>query len=482
MKILLYCIFTNDYVKMIKPWLETTAKNFYPHCTDVLIITDNEIYIKDYNNILVKIIKTSTNRNDVLHNKRKRHAEILKDYKGYDLYANIQSNCLLPHNIDETNFPLPNDKLSVFAHTCDGIHNILQKNICKLGSCGYRSIRQYDGMYIHSGMCIAPYDIMLKMCNDCNDYYLTDYKKDKLHCVPYHDESYLNSWRVDNKELVNILPRINSGDLSKLYSHANPFFLVDKNDFGIYTNKYVSPKFTEGTRLGNWLFLIAACYAHVRRNGYDMKMPYKKELPFSIRKNFSIDMPNDVKGVYVEPTYHYTPIPSSAHGYFQGFFQSSKYFNDYKGEIKNLFGEFISENKKMGVAGIHVRMGDYLKLSFRYKSPNKDFIERAIKHLSSHITHLIVFSDEIDKAIELIKSCKGSEHFIITPSDNTGENSEIRDINSMTACEELIMSCSSFSWWAAYLGEHKKVIVDKKWYNDNDLIDKDIYEDNWICI
>lgn len=41
MKILLYCIFTNEYVKMIKPWLETTAKNFYPHCTDVLILTDN---------------------------------------------------------------------------------------------------------------------------------------------------------------------------------------------------------------------------------------------------------------------------------------------------------------------------------------------------------------------------------------------------------------------------------------------------------
>lgn len=480
MKILLYCIFTNEYVKLIKPWLETTAKNFYPHCTDVLIITDDENYVKDYPNILTKIIKTSPNRNDVLHNKRKRHMEILEEFKGYDLYANIQSNCLLPSTLDETNFPLPSDKITVFSHTCEGIHDILQRNICKLGSCGYRSLRLYDGKYIHSGMCIAPYDIMMKMCKDCHNYYLTDYKKDKLHCVPYHDESYLNTWRVDNKELVNVLPRVNSGCYKDIETYANPFFLVDKIDLGVHANDYVCPKFIGGTRLGNWLFLIATCYAHARRNGYDMKMPYKKELPFSIRKHFSIDIPNDVKGFYNETTYHYTSIPSNVHGYFQGFFQSSKYFNDYKDEIKSIFSEFVSEKKLEGVAGIHVRLGDYLKYNWRYKSPNKDFIEKALAQLSPHIKRLVVFSDEPNKAIELIRKCNGSEKYGII--NGSAESNEIDDIREMTACEELIMSCSSFSWWAAYLGEHKKVIVDKKWYNDNGLIDKDIYEDTWIKI
>ena len=213
-----------------------------------------------------------------------------------------------------------------------------------------------------------------------------------------------------------------------------------------------------------------------------MKLPYKKELPFSIRKNFSIDMPNDVKGIYNEPTYHYTPIPPSKFGYFQGFFQSSKYFDDYKNEIRELFQEYISDVKYEGVAGIHVRMGDYLKLSERYKSPNKDFIEKAIAQLSPHIKRLIIFSDEPTKAKELVKTCKGSERFTISCSNDMGEVDEIHDIYFMTACEELIMSCSSFSWWSAYLGENKKVIVDKKWYNDDGLIDKDIYEDNWIKI
>ena len=137
---------------------------------------------------------------------------------------------------------------------------------------------------------------------------------------------------------------------------------------------------------------------------------------------------------------------------------------------------------KEGVAGIHIRLGDYLTRSDEYKSPSKDYIEKAFTYISPHIKQLLVFSDEIDKAVKLVKSCKGSERFTITPSNEMGEANEIHDLYFMTSCEELIMSCSSFSWWGAYLGEHNKVIVDKKWYNDNKLIETDIYEDIWIRI
>lgn len=486
MKILLYCIFTNEYVKMIKPWLETTVKNFYPHCTDVLILTDNPDYIEDRRGLIVEKIESLPFRNQELWMKNKRHMEILEKYKdSYDIFANIQANCFCPKLVNEENFPIYKDKLTVFEHTGTGFFEILTTNTCKIGSCGCRSLMSYEGKYTHAGMTIGGYDVMFKMNKDCHEMYLKDKSKGKLSRVPYHDESYINSWRADNKELVNVLPRINSGYLHQLHTHANPFFLVDKDNLGVMKNKYVIPAFIGNTRFGNWLFLIAACYAHCLRNGYEMRLPNDKDLINKILPDeFGVPQLIDTKGkpIYTEQTYHYTPIPSDTVGFVQGFFQSSKHFKPYEKEVKQLFHRLVSDKKKEGVAGIHIRMGDYLKLSERYKSPDKTFIKRALGFLSPHIKRLIIFSDEPEKARKLVESCCIANQFTISCSNDMGETDEIHDIYFMTACEEFIMSCSSFSWWAAYLGEHKKVIVDKKWYNDNQLNEKDLYEDNWIKI
>ena len=246
-------------------------------------------------------------------------------------------------------------------------------------------------------------------------------------------------------------------------------------------NKYVIPKFVSNSRFGNWLFLIAACYSHCLRNGYDLRIPYEKPLLNKLiveKFNSPQYIDSTDKPTFNETTYHYSPIPKDHVGFISGFFQSSKYFSDFEKEIKELFGELISENKTENTAAIHVRMGDYLKFSYRYKSPTKDFIEKAISKLSPNISKLVVCSDEIYKAIELVKSCKGAEKLTIIPR----HGNEIEDIRTLTSCEEFIMSCSSFSWWAAYLGNHKKVIVDKKWYNDNQLKEDDIYEKSWIKI
>ena len=126
MKILLYCIFTNEYVKLIKPWLETTAKNFYPHCTDVLILTDNPDLVEDRRGLIVEKIESLPFRNQELWMKNKRHMEILDKHKdNYDIFANIQANCYCPNPVGEKNFPIYKDKLTVFEHTCTGFYEVV---------------------------------------------------------------------------------------------------------------------------------------------------------------------------------------------------------------------------------------------------------------------------------------------------------------------------------------------------------------------
>lgn len=484
MKILLYAIFTNEYVKILPHWLKFTASNFYPNNTDVLIVTDADVMLDDKKEkVFIKKITSSKFRNQELWLKNKRHMEILEEYKDkYDLFVSIQSNCLIKSTLDEHNFPIDCSKLNVILHSSPNTFDTLRMSMCKVGSIGYRPLSSYDKVYTHGGMTFGNFEMMYKMNKDCYQMYLKDKENNNLNKVPYHDESYLNTWRVDNKDKVNVLPRIGFGSFDDFQQYSSPLFLVDKSDLGVKKNKYIIPNFIPNTRLGNWLFLIATCYAHARKNGYEMKVPNNLILNKNLSDKFTQPQEIDYKGVSVfnEKTYHYTPIPNNHVGIIRGFFQSSKYFNQYKDEIKELYKEFISDEKKEGVAAIHVRMGDYLKLSQRYKSPNKDFIEKALAQLSPHIKRLMVFSDEPQKAIELIRSCKGSEKYGII--NGSAESDEIDDIREMTACEEFIMSCSSFSWWAAYLGEHKKVIVDKKWYNDNQLNEKDLYEESWMKI
>ena len=50
----------------------------------------------------------------------------------------------------------------------------------------------------------------------------------------------------------------------------------------------------------------------------------------------------------------------------------------------------------------------------------------------------------------------------------------------MTAMEELIISCSSFSWWGAWLGQTRKVIVPRHWFSGVIEDYQDVYLSHWV--
>ena len=128
--------------------------------------------------------------------------------------------------------------------------------------------------------------------------------------------------------------------------------------------------------LGNQMFQIATAYAHAKRNGYNLclshtthggRPTYWDRILHNCRQY--IRNPVGSPNRYSEPHFHYSMIPASTTNIF-GYFQSSKYFSEFRDEIRTLFTSPASiiaavDTKYRDIVSphavaVHVRRGDYL--------------------------------------------------------------------------------------------------------------------------
>ena len=132
--------------------------------------------------------------------------------------------------------------------------------------------------------------------------------------------------------------------------------------------------------LGNYLFQIAAGYAAALRHDkeyigslYGIQTGHRHISTYfdNILRNIKfIDNPI-TNYAYNEIKFNFTEIPNfNADMILTGYFQSEKYFKDFKKEIKNLYKISDTDNEyiiqKYGdftdSCSINIRRGDYLKL------------------------------------------------------------------------------------------------------------------------
>jgi hypothetical protein len=111
---------------------------------------------------------------------------------------------------------------------------------------------------------------------------------------------------------------------------------------------------------------------------------------------------------------------------------------------------------------IHHRLGDHISLG---NPASPDYIHRALKHLVQLIgsDKVIVFSDEINKSKEILSKLPYKFEFIEPPK----ESPPIESLVLMASSRALVMSSSSFSWWAATLGSSLNLtpVINREWLN-----------------
>jgi len=147
--------------------------------------------------------------------------------------------------------------------------------------------------------------------------------------------------------------------------------------------------------------------------------------------------------------------------YLEGYWQSYRYFEKHESLIRQrlrITKKMSTRNVALAIAlkqknsvAIHLRRIDYHPvLDFSY-------YENAIKHIVRHVQdpELYIFSDDM-------AFCKSRfwYNLPVTFIDHN-EHDEVADFYLMMHCHHFIIANSSFSWWAAWLGENsdKKVVA-----------------------
>ena len=187
--------------------------------------------------------------------------------------------------------------------------------------------------------------------------------------------------------------------------------------------------------------------------------------------------------------------------YIDGYFQSYKYWEEYKNDINKIFifkdfNEKDDENKNIikkiqitHSVSIHVRRGDYIGKNSGLDVCNLEYYENAFNYILNKLNsknikkeniNIFVFSDDIDY-------CKNNLFFLkdfsVNYINHNKKETSFRDMQLMSLCNYNIICNSTFSWWAAYLNKNKeKIIICPKYWFKNVFNNVDKCPKEWIRI
>jgi len=259
--------------------------------------------------------------------------------------------------------------------------------------------------------------------------------------------------------------------------------------------------------LGNQMFQLAVAYAYAKKLDTECAFdfagchtPLQGHTSIKYKDNFFSNF-NQLERVpenamhWGEVSFKYMPLPlvDNKNVHLHGFFQSEKYFKEYKDEIITLFDNFDARrkhdilgflfdiheksNRDRLIITVHVRRGDYItppdKQQFHTNlADTTDYYQKAMKEFGN--CDFIFVSDDI-KWCE--KNFKG-KNIYYSPFKN-----EIDDLCLMSLAHGNIIANSSFSWWGAYLSRNEKVVAPKQWFGPTGPKDtQDVIPENWIKI
>ena len=239
---------------------------------------------------------------------------------------------------------------------------------------------------------------------------------------------------------------------------------------------YFIPK--KGARLGNWLFQYSVAASIGDGNVATLDVPFARDAKskysdflggLKLIETFPKDAiiirerHNHNEEIEIGRTRDGAPIILD--GYYQRvqYLDRSKILDAFslsdkrRAEYEVTFGEWLN---KEDVTAIHVRRGDYLRLSHCHPFVGKKYFKDCLARLPQ-VRNFMVFSDDIEWCKSFFPDKFPDRRFKFVEGTNM-----VDDLYLQSLCKNNIISNSSFSWWAAYLNKNptKIILAPSNWF------------------
>jgi hypothetical protein len=246
-------------------------------------------------------------------------------------------------------------------------------------------------------------------------------------------------------------------------------------------------------QLGNQLFTIAATLSYAWEYGATPIFPLLHTEKYRLSYNrdrifFRLDSrigPRPFVNYYEEVNWFtYNKIHFKPDLVVDGYFQSWRYFHNYRDQILSEFAPSDSilsdlQTKYKEILESPNTVSVHVRTSSRKVHPvipflGLDYIENTMNLFPSD-SFFVVFSDRINWAKNKLANRKTNIVFI-------EGNDAVQDLFLMSKCKHNIIANSTFSWWAAYMNQNpnKRVICANYWgaYPRIEVFD-DLYLPEW---
>lgn len=175
-----------------------------------------------------------------------------------------------------------------------------------------------------------------------------------------------------------------------------------------------------------------------------------------------------------------------------GYWQSERHFAEEAGVVRSLFAmpelpawaEVPAPDDRRPTVAIHVRRGDYVSnpvASSVHLVCDAGWYRGAWNELRREhpFARALVFSDEPEWARDNLR-LQGDVDVVPAMADAE----PWVDLARMSQCQHFIISNSSYSWWAAWLGRdpRKRVIAPREWFRGQATADLGIVPGSWTLL